>query len=490
MLQFGAVGDGVADDAAAIQAAINSLVATGGTVEIPSGTFRVTSTISIVNSGTYITGSGNCSVIKRNTDYGNTFVFSGNTTSGALLFDVGISSLQIRSEALTTFGAHIKADGVWRMTIENLYIQDGFIGFDFRGLAASNISSIYLVFTSLYGGSASGRRYMSFTNASAAFPKKSSGDVFITDFNLRGNTSNQITEFGLYIESADGIWFENGHIGNSSVANININGSTSEMLNLVYFSNVMSDEGTVYSLLFDGGAAPVFNNIGFTNCIFKSGGSPSFCQFGIVFSANCIAKNVLFTGCAVTEFGKTGVTISGANQQNIHFTNCNVFGNGNDLSANYPGYNLLSGSRYIGISGGRSSGSNQSYGIQLSGSHTNILIDSLDLTGNATGSINGYQDSVDVFNCNIQGNINVASASTIQAPLGLDIQYVTGTTNINNIQPARPGRVIVLNFQGVLTVNDGTGNLQLNGNFTTSLDDTLTLVYTGAHWVEIARSTN
>jgi hypothetical protein len=37
VLQFGAVGDGVTDDTAAIQAAINSLGAAGGTVDIPSG---------------------------------------------------------------------------------------------------------------------------------------------------------------------------------------------------------------------------------------------------------------------------------------------------------------------------------------------------------------------------------------------------------------------------------------------------------------------
>jgi len=41
-----------------------------------------------------------------------------------------------------------------------------------------------------------------------------------------------------------------------------------------------------------------------------------------------------------------------------------------------------------------------------------------------------------------------------------------------------------------LTVNDGVGNIKLNGNFTSSMDDTLTLVYNGAEWVEIARSTN
>jgi len=487
---FGAVGDGVADDTVAIQAAINSIGSKGGLVYFPAGTYLVSSTITISKDKTYLQGQGNNSIITRNTDYGNTFVFTGNTTTGLNLFDVGISDIKITSTALTTSGAHIYAEGAWRMTINNIYLQDGFIGFDFKGLVASNINNIYVVFTSLYAGSASGRKYMTFRNAGAAFAKKSSGDVFVNNFNLRGNTSNQITEYGLEVISGDGLWFENGHIGNTTTANIHINANTAEMLNLLFFSNVMSDEGTVYSLLFDGNVPSIYNLVQFSNCTFKSGGSPSFCEFGIVFAPTATVQNVLFTGCNITEFRKTAVTTSGANHQNIYFDNCNVFTNGSGTTATFPGYNLLAGSRYISIIGGRSSGSDQSYAIQLGGSHMNIIINSVDLTGNATDSINGFQSGILVSNCNIQGNINVPSASTITPPLGENIQYITGTTNINNIQPSNVGRIIVLNFQGILTVNDGVGNIKLNGNFTTSVDDTLTLVYNGAEWVEIARSTN
>jgi polygalacturonase len=38
---FGAVGDGVRDDTAAFQAAINSLPSTGGTVTVPAGTYLI-----------------------------------------------------------------------------------------------------------------------------------------------------------------------------------------------------------------------------------------------------------------------------------------------------------------------------------------------------------------------------------------------------------------------------------------------------------------
>jgi hypothetical protein len=56
---FGAVGDGVADDTAAIQAAITATNPTsGGGVYLPSGTYKVTSTINVANQRVTICGDG------------------------------------------------------------------------------------------------------------------------------------------------------------------------------------------------------------------------------------------------------------------------------------------------------------------------------------------------------------------------------------------------------------------------------------------------
>lgn len=54
---FGAIGDGVTDDTAAIQAAINSLGTTGGTVYLPPGQYKVTSTLTRGNN-ILIAGAG------------------------------------------------------------------------------------------------------------------------------------------------------------------------------------------------------------------------------------------------------------------------------------------------------------------------------------------------------------------------------------------------------------------------------------------------
>lgn len=82
-----------------------------------------------------------------------------------------------------------------------------------------------------------------------------------------------------------------------------------------------------------------------------------------------------------------------------------------------------------------------------------------------------------------------ASASTVTLPGGQVVE-ITGTTNISTITATNnAGRRVSLIFRGVLTVNDGS-NLKLAGNFTTSADDTLSLVCDGTNWYETARSAN
>jgi hypothetical protein len=82
----------------------------------------------------------------------------------------------------------------------------------------------------------------------------------------------------------------------------------------------------------------------------------------------------------------------------------------------------------------------------------------------------------------------VASAATITVP-PIPLVNVTGTTTITSVTAGQPQQVVTLKFAGVLTFTDGS-NLKLNGNFTTSADDTITLVCDGTSWFEVARSAN
>lgn len=83
----------------------------------------------------------------------------------------------------------------------------------------------------------------------------------------------------------------------------------------------------------------------------------------------------------------------------------------------------------------------------------------------------------------------VASASAI-APTG-NTFHVTGTTTITSVSGTgiTAGTAITIIFDGVLTFTDGS-NLKLAGNFVTTADDTITLVWDGSNWYEKSRSVN
>jgi len=81
---FGAVGDGVADDTAAIQAAINALTPAGGRLYLPKGAYKITAELSITNIPIEIFGDGMYATrIEQVTANTNGIHFVSNTTNNA-----------------------------------------------------------------------------------------------------------------------------------------------------------------------------------------------------------------------------------------------------------------------------------------------------------------------------------------------------------------------------------------------------------------------
>jgi hypothetical protein len=135
--------------------------------------------------------------------------------------------------------------------------------------------------------------------------------------------------------------------------------------------------------------------------------------------------------------------------------------------------------------------------IDINGAGTkDLYLINNDLRGSVTGPIvfSGSAvlsaDAARLDNLGDRALITIASAATITVP-NVRVVSISGTTNIDTITATgRAGQIVSLRFGGVLTVNDGTGNLRLAGNFITSASDTLTLACTGTDWEEVARSVN
>jgi len=102
---------------------------------------------------------------------------------------------------------------------------------------------------------------------------------------------------------------------------------------------------------------------------------------------------------------------------------------------------------------------------------------------------NASVSNVDVYT-DEAAPITVASAAALPVPIGTKVCKVSGTTNITSI-PALgfAGRTLTLIFQNALTFTDGS-NLKLAGNLVTTGDDTITLSCDGTVWYEQSRSVN
>lgn len=81
---------------------------------------------------------------------------------------------------------------------------------------------------------------------------------------------------------------------------------------------------------------------------------------------------------------------------------------------------------------------------------------------------------------------DVASAGSITLGDG-DFFDITGTTTITSIGAKHAGKVVWLQFDGALTLTDGS-NLKLNGNFNTAAESLIQLVCDGTNWFEVSRS--
>lgn len=82
---------------------------------------------------------------------------------------------------------------------------------------------------------------------------------------------------------------------------------------------------------------------------------------------------------------------------------------------------------------------------------------------------------------------NVASATTTTLGEDGNSFIITGTTTITSITIKAAGTIIVLGFNGILTLTNGS-NLILAGNLVTTSGTTITLISDGTNWNELCRN--
>ena len=136
---FGAAGNGVTDDTAAIQAALD----VGGVVEIPTGTYNISTTLS-VGQNTMIRGVGwNNSIIN----------YSGDTSAVQIAGNnVFLTNLLVNCTGTPTSGGAIAtADDLYGVYLSRVMTQGGYYGLSI-GYNLNTVWLDHLYVTGSYGG--------------------------------------------------------------------------------------------------------------------------------------------------------------------------------------------------------------------------------------------------------------------------------------------------------------------------------------------------
>jgi hypothetical protein len=397
---FGAVGDGTTDDTAAIQAALDSISTTGGTVRVPAGKYKLTSLILIP---AYVTlegsgradGSSSAYATRLQIAYGGRAVRLNGTKSA-------ISNLTIKYTVTATTDEAIYAENVADPLINNIYIVDAYNGVTLKSCNTPIAT------------------YCDVVNCVGSYSFKVQGDSVLGpgDSFLLNNVSGGFTGTGpagfthLIIDNyansgkVRGYRFVKGDYG------IKIQGTLDDPDD-IWFESGGCDNQLINGYRFSTGQQIYLNDAWVGQAV----------ESGIVFSST-FTGNASIVSPRVRGSGQHGIQIDGGKV--IHILNPLVGQNSTTTSNAYSGVAVSGIVEKLTIIGGtcgtlESGGSNtQKDGIDLSNaSITLVSIQGVNLSGNVTRGFTTSSTSREIFvrNCpgydQIDGYFTINLAGTV-----------------------------------------------------------------------------
>ena len=514
---YGAVGNGVTNDAAAINAAIVAANAGGGgTVRIPAGTYAVAeSSLSraiLAKSNVWLRGDGvnitkivlantsDSHVIDADTASNDNITISDMTIDGnkanqtdavhGIRFDDGADDVRIFNVHIKdtkAYGIGFQADttSFKRCMIDNVFIDDaGADGIDFKDPQSANmgllISNVMIdgwgsEATSQAGIDIRGTAKLSnivcinppatgtgvrFRIASGATNLQDAERSSLTNFYIQGTgLSNRGVELG-------------GHHCTVSNGDINLTGG--------------SARGVSIGGVADGDA---HRNI-VTAVIIQSVGNQ-----GITIT-DYSSENIV-QGCVVNASGGIGIRVEAGGgavadsviQNNYVIDSAGAAGIQVDASANKT---VVKGNVISGSTG---------FGIVVDSTATNTAISGNAYEGNTSGNlsttVSGGNDT-SLGGGEVEYGVTTtpfaaSDSASLSLPYPSEFFTIPGPTGVTLIDATSTiaGRRVTIKALGGVTIQDNaTTNLNGGVNYVMTADDTLSLVCDGTNWYEISRSVN
>jgi hypothetical protein len=314
VLDYGAVGDGVADDTSAFNAAI----ATQKAIYVPAGTYRVNKFDPIQFDGFSIYGDGpDSTTIKTFNATDDLFTFGAKVN---LTFSPCIKDLSFTTSVTKTTGYLAKATRTFNFLIERVRL-DGYFGVcDIISCQLTVLRDIHAV-------------YMTPTTGKAISVRAENGvrgsNVLLFNFACDGGPAFPKPYAGLYVEDHDGIFIVNSQFNrfeNGAVFAPPVNTYSDHF----FCSNTSFDTSSIHGILFKDSAG-FTRKLRFNNCWSGSNG-----QSGIHIEANANVNGLHFAdGWIIGNYGY-GIYFANA-MDNFQLEGCTVTGNSRAAPNLYSG---------------------------------------------------------------------------------------------------------------------------------------------------------
>ena len=505
---FGAVGDGVVDDTAAIQAAINTL-ASNSTLVFPPANYKI-ATITF-------DGITNVTVLA----YGARFALTGD---GAGFVVKGITT------GFTVKGGVIVGDGANRDALANSTLQIGWLFGNQVGAYVQNVivEDVYVVSTNVgflfAAGSGSGSGN---TNNVKVFNCQAQDCVGLVGgrgygFQFSQSPFSSLTNCQAINCQRHGIYFAEGR--DYTATNCILRNHRSTVYNNSYrvaFEISRSKNVAVSNCLFDNcfdgslgidsdtqGTAPdnVLNGVSVTGCTFLDSALADI-RIGTDPVADANVSNVLVSNCLTVRKTNNVDSIVIESGLQVKITDCLLRGPGTGTPRGIV-LNATGGSSYTdNVEIVRNSISNFNYGLQIASAlqtgtssiqiKNNYISNSLTAELEFVSSEDSTTNNTLIYKRTNGLNTNrsySSSGTAITVPVGgVDSMYFapSGATTVSNFSGGTDGQELTLYFGNANTTLLAS-NLYLAGavNFVSSNYDTLKLIYKNGGWRELSRSLN
>jgi hypothetical protein len=411
---FGAAGDGVTDDTAAIQLAITA--GAGKSVFFPSGKYKITATLNITlpstvligdSAGPGTNGQSGSSIINYGSGDAVYFYNPAATTTPltGTLHGCGIQNLTITRVTNVATGAGLRLFNTSNFILNNVFVAEHYICYNLVDVHSTQFDN-FKAYTGNVFTAVAASALLSISPATNYVPPNSIDYGWINYFSNFILTSNFISTNTISVSGGDAVSFLNGYCGGALTNHVRIVSDYAAVINTLTFNGVYFD-----------GVTPVTGT-----------------ATGVSFGANCSVVDAKFVNCTFGQLDTAMAIASGAVVTTLLVAN-NEF-HYNRLGSIYFNSVLASGNitgNYfygIGMTGANSAGVSidNAKNVQLVGNSffnlnngTNyavkvgVLVTTLNMSGNLLNGVNtDFANVGTITNFTIAGNASNNATNTLQ----------------------------------------------------------------------------